>query len=526
MSRTIKLGVTPYAGYYDAASFTRERDYGRPSALVHEDAIFNGAVRYITIGRIRREIRNNPYLSGLVRKFSEALGSSTLRSRTPDLEYNQEKEKFWSRWARTVTMAGDSLRSLEEIVWSELVVAGEVFIILNRSGLVQVIPSELCGSSLGYFENSDNGNREINGIIYNRSGRPLYYRFGKTNGVGGIDYSLGNSSLVPAQFVRHLYRKDRILMGRGLPWLLPSISTARDLYEITRAKSKQIKDVVSMFGYISKQQDSAGLSGIGSPMGYTSEDSYSETEERIETEDSPADKEDNTKATSIKMEPGTFIELEPGEKIEQLNNSYQAGDYKELIMLMLHAISTPIGLPVELWFSGLGDVNYSGFKGLGTQWKSARERYLELIREGLLEPLHDWRIAKAQNELDLSVPKTGTDVQIDWRWRRAAVLDDEKQAKSSKTRLESGESCLADIWEENGEYAEDVIERRRSLYVKMFRASNPSSELKDDEIEVPMSFLLFNKLEKQATPAEKGEGKEDAANDENNDTRPATGESE
>jgi capsid protein len=471
--------------YYDAASTTAERDYTGASPIVYEDLLFTGATRSLTLARLRREVRNNPYLAGLVNKYPEAVGFSNLRCRTSSRDYNSAIDAWWYRYAKRATTAGDSLRTMEEIILRELLVAGEVFLILMVSGKVQVIPSEFCGSDWQLKDGS-----EINGVQYNGYGRPLAYRFGRLNPFGTVDFSEENSTVVESKYVIHMYHKDRVLMGRGLPWLLPSIQSARDLYEITRSKTKQIKDVNNISGTITKPGASNGLPGYAFP-GY---DPVTTNEPTAETGDAPADAKPKGTA-KIVLKSGTFIGLEPGEKLEPLMSKYEAADYKELIMILLHAISSPVGLPVELWFSGLGDVNYSGFKGLGAQWKSRRGYVIAMLEDRYLNQLFFWRVSKARLIGEVPENPDQDDDLVEWAWKRTAVLDDEKQAKANKTRIDSGESTLADVWEESGQFVEEVLAARRQLYIKALIASGELSPDADTStVKVPLSFLLANQV--------------------------------
>lgn len=485
------------SGYYDATSTTPERDWGSYGGAVFEDLHFTRWQRSLAISRLRREIRNNPYLAGLVNKFPEAVGSSHLRSRTSSQAYNAAKELFWYRWSKRVTSAGDSLRTLEEIILRELLIAGEVFLVQLISGEVQVISSEFCGSAAPADGQGANGS-EINGVRYNGWGKPTHYRFGQLNAFGQVDFSDAASTLVPARNVIHVYHKDRVLMGRGMPWLLPSVQTARDLYEITRSKTKQIKDVNHISGTLTKEHPTSGLMGMAYPSGYNPQVDNSSTPASIDDAADPV----STEPRRIELKNGQFIELEMGEKLDPLMSKYEAQDYKELTMIMLHAIATPVGLPVEMWFSGLGDVNYSGFKGLGVQWDARRKYVIRLLEDRFLDRLHFWRVSKAVNEGDLPPNPDQDDDLIDWAWRRTPVLDDDKQAGNIEKRIRAGIATVADFWEEEGYYAEEVFQRRRKLYLQALRAAGELAE--GDEgtaVKVPLSFLLKNEVTQPTAPS-------------------------
>lgn len=481
-------GKTGSGDYFDGAAFARDSDFGAWSTPRALDHLFTSAIRALTIARIRREAINNAYLSGLVLKYPEAVGHTALRSRTSVKAYNLRKERWWFRSTRRLTINGWSLRRVERVGAIELLCAGEYFLVKLASGHVQLVASEYCGSPTGLADDS----AEVNGIVHDPATRtPVAYRFGRMTRWGTVQFSGGPEELVPAAAVIHVFDPFQVLQGRGLPWLLASLKPARDLYEITRSKTKQIKDVTALSGFIEKQAAAEFLRGLG-----VSETASTDTP--VETADSAADRVP-AKDNVIELGPGMFIALEPGEKVNALMSEYKATDYKELVMLMLHAISSPVGLPVELWFSGLGDVNYSGFKGLGVQWQSRRKYVQEFLEESALDPLVEWAARRAEITGDLPQhPDPERDYeQVQWGWKRAAVLDDERSAKSNQLRLQTGESSHADIWEQDGRFADEVLEERRQLWIQLLIAAGEidgTDEKAVAAVKVPRGFLLRNEL--------------------------------
>lgn len=467
---TIKLTAKYEAGEQSSAL----RDWGASSSrMPHEDAAFTPTIRSLTIARLRWEVRNSPYLAGLYAKYPEAIGVPALRIRTSDTKYNDKTEARFYKWAKKCTVEGDSLATLSGMCFAEMLVAGEVFVVQLADGRVQPIPSEYCGSpqkvstKAGFFE--------LNGIGYGPDGNKAYYRFATPNAGGLIDYAKGET--VDADFVIHLWMRDRIAMGRGLPWLLPSLSTARDLAEITRAKTKQIKDVSSVSGVIEKEgakQFVGDLLGMQQGSG-------------IPPATSPTTQ--SVAPVQIELAPGTMIFLEPGEKANFLTSKYEASDYKELIMLMLHGIASPVGLPVELWFSGLGDVNYSGFKGLGTQWDARRQHIIAFIEDKLLDRLAVWWVQKARKLGIVGQNPDGDDTLMEWAWRVTAVLDEEKAAKAAKVRIDAGLSSHADEWERNGKFADEVVAARVRLWNNTRKACGLPVE------PCPLSFIFNGQVE-------------------------------
>lgn len=497
-TRSIQF-AEPGSSYYDATASGPHRSFG-DFRTASEDFYFHSSTRQTALGRLRREIRNNPYLAGLYQKFPEAVGFGEARTRSESIDFNSAADRLWYAWQKRVTVDADSLRSLQDIRLGEMLVAGEVFLIKLANGKTQLLPSEFCGSPRA---EADHETGELNGVIYYPGGGVKAYRFGKMTPSGIIDYGAG--TVVPAKHVIHDFRRDRAHMGRGLPWLLSSLAPARDLYEISRAKTKQIKDASKWTGTIESALGEEALAKLGaSALDPDALDGLTPEERGAAAAD--AAPVAGTGPLRLELKDGLFLALEPGEKLNLLQTQYQAQDYKELVFILLHAISAPVGLPVELWFSGLGDVNYSGFKGLGVQWDSRRSKLKEDAREKMLEPIYYWRLDKFIAEGDLPAHPSGDFDQHDWRWARTPVLDGEKAAKENEARLRTGEKILSDIWEENGLFAEEVFAARRLAWIKLQIAAGLLDPATDPQsVIVPEIFLWRGQLPGEAAaqaPAE------------------------
>ncbi len=472
---------------YEAASWGDiTRDWGNADATAYnysEDRLFNDWTRRTVLRRIRHEVRNNPYLAGLVAKFPEAVGVGQYKVRVGDKDYKAEVETAFYRTSKSIEVSGESFESVQRISVQELLITGEVFIVLLSNGKIQLIPSENCAQP------PNPGLNCINGIERDGDGRPTAYWFGARDQYGNISFA-DVASPVDARNVIHLYDRDRVAMGRGLPWIISSICTARDLYEITRSKTKQIKDANSISGVIKKK---------GAEM--TAQIAYSQAQAMATaTGETVAETEEistNTNNRTIKLEAGTLFELEPGEDITPIMNQYQANDYNELIMLMLHAISTPVGLPVELWFSGLGDVNYSGFKGLGVQWDSRRKHVIGIIENKFLNRFAVWWVQWNRKRGKLPVSPDGyDDDDFAWVWKKTAVLDEEKEAKARKARLDCGYTDLAKEWEDAGYMPDEVLDARVVFWDSArARAGLPPAPC-------PLEYLLHNTLPEPAVATE------------------------
>lgn len=441
-----------------------------------EDQRFSDSVRRIVLQRIRHEVRNNPYLAGMATKFPELVGIGTLRCRTSDEAYNRETEKKWNAYIQSCGSDGSSLDRMQIICMTELFIAGEYFKVRMADGSVKMVPSENCANPYLPEPNS----RIVNGIERDANGKPIRYFFGAVDQFGGINFDAEASKGVSAEFVTHVYMRDRIAMGRGLSMAIASICTARDLQEIVLGKTRQIKDANAFSGTIEKNGAEDFLRSMAIQQN-NAQDFANATVTAPPT--APM-----TSNRVLNLAPGTFMALEPGEKLNTIVSNYQASDYKELIMLMLHAMSTPVGMPVELWFSGLGDVNYSGFKGLGTQWDGRRKHIIQMIEDEDLEPMFvAW--CEAEREAgELPENPDGDDMKHRWVWKPTGVLDDEKKTKAAQLRIETGLTSIQDEWEMDGRFAEDVLIQRTQFWKQVCAAAGKP------DTPPPIEFLLYNKI--------------------------------
>ena len=189
-----------------------------------------------------------------------------------------------------------------------------------------------------------------------------------------------------------------------------------------------------------------------------------------------------------------MIALEEGEKMELSRPQYQSADHEKFMVFLMHTVSTPLGLPVELWWSGIGDVNYSGFKGLGVQWNGRRKRHAAWFEQAFLNPLQLWRASKAINEGDLAVAPGGRVDNIVWGWSRTPVLDEEKEAKAALARIACGLSSIADELEKEGKDLSQELSKRRASYILGLEFSGQLEAGADSsKIIVPLVWL-FNGL--------------------------------
>lgn len=465
--------------YYDASKTNdRERDWGYLWGADSEDYRFDSYARATVISRARRERRNNAFVDGYINAFIAGMGHSRLRSRSGKREWDIVKEAWW--YDQVVPRAGWgglTLREVEKIIWAELFLAGEAFLVFLKDGRVRLVRSELCGATpMGKPLPN-----ERNGIIYDTDGEPAAYRFGKMNASGMVDFS--DTTVIQAQYVIHIFDRDAADMGRGIPWLVSSLTIFRDIYELFRSKTKQIKDANQFFGVRHKKTVDDGLVGSGAEY----------EDEGPEDENSPADKVPTAPVTDqgIELRNGMLVTLEEeGEDIKLLEAKYHTTDHKDMIEFMLRAGSSPRGLPLEMWFDGIGGTSFSGSKAVKMLWAIRRRANHDFIEDKLFNRYQFWRASKAAKAGEIpSVPFAGANKLVGYGWTKDSNVDDEKEAKAAKVRIETGVSDLEAELEARGEFPDEVFDRRVKLWQQLMKSTG-----RDEETPAPLEFVLHGQL--------------------------------
>lgn len=466
MAQKLKVNLS-IPGYFDATEpfGNGNQDFGDYGIAYtdSDDFMFDSFARQLFLSRFRREEKNNWAVAGICSKFPQAIGDATLRIKTSNTKFNVKKEKWWTDRKNTIFADGTTFEEEFNILRGEMLRVGERFYVKLAGGQIRPVPSECCGSF-----GSEVREGERNGIVYDKSGKPKFYKFAPKTNNSAVDYTQGK--YYPANAVIHVYAKERSSHGRGLPWMLASLVAARDLYEIFKAKTSQIKALNKLFGVIQKP-------GFKTENGVTEYDAETDTEKEVT---------DDVGNAQVQLKDNTFVELEPGQEVKNLNSDYKASDYKEFIHLMLYAVSAPLGIPIELWWGGINDVTYAGFKGLGTNWENRRNHYCEFFKEKFLYPvfefINDFDIDEGLTE---AMPEAENDRNY-WVIKSISTLDEQKDAQAAITRIRSGISDVGRELERRGEFVDEVFQDR----VNQYKAAVLARGGKTDGLVVPMEFIL------------------------------------
>jgi capsid protein len=434
-----------FVGEYEASRNTRERklhgtwDYNtRP-----ETEMLPFTDRKKIISYLRRSLRNNPVVAALAFRYALAIGSPTVHAITTDGGFNDEKERALERRLRSIMHGcGWSWHRMNKIISVETLIAGEVFAV-EVDDKIQLIPSELCGSPAKPDEN------EFDGIIYDETGVPLFYRFGvrkQTTNQGQSSVvsfeEKDGAQLIPAEFVSHIGSPMRIEERRFSPILSSVIAQIQNLDDIIKAKVTTVKNQSAMSMFFTKNFD-PGMFAESSALSST-----------VEQNGGTILAQSVARSSYQDIKNGSIMYGEVGEDVKLIEPSLNAQDFSSFALMLLDQICAPTGLFPEEVLVGYRNSNYSSARAdrirLTDVLKDIRRE-----REVFCDRVIERQTAIAVDSGEIPIEGDGI-ADISYGWPVVREIDETKHVLAQGTALANGSKSLDDVCAENGKFADQV----------------------------------------------------------------------
>lgn len=461
-------------GAYHGAKTTPSRDFttsGFGTGPRPESDYLTRYDRAKIIARSRIGIRNNPYLAALLKAYVLEIGTPTLKSQTGDELYDDAKERLFERWARDCEAEHDlSLEEVIEIYNYEDCIAGELFVIKRREGWLQLIPSELCGSTFTQSQAVPAGSKfadgsavpagvtECDGILRDSSKFVIGYRFGKRTEWGNADFTPEASTIVQSQYVWHLYSPDRIEQGRGVPLLAPVMNALQDVFETAEARAQQVKNASCLSMWITKNIDPNGFAEAmrGAFRGDSAQNALALKEIA------------ETRSTYQDIRKGSIYYGAVGEDLRLIEPKLQAADFHDHYIDLLQVCSACLnGMPVEIGLEGFRASNYSSARATVNKWKRNVRRIRRRLETKFLDPLQLWQVNRARLFEDIGPAPAAaadsathnTDENVFWGWPAIPDIDGLKTTEQAIKEYAAGMTTLEEIYADKGQHADVQIKR-------------------------------------------------------------------
>jgi lambda family phage portal protein len=446
-----------------------------PSSINSQIAQYGSSV----LARSRYLTQNNPYAANAKEAFVAALAGDGINpsSRIEDRDLREEVHEAFEDWSDVCDADHlTNFRGLQALIAAELFEAGECFVRIHRrsstDGMtvpiqLQVIPAEMLPTAKDLTQKS---NIEM-GIEFGPDGRRIAYHFldrhpGNASTTGGTPTKVR----VLAEDVLHLFRPSVAGQIRGVPQTISAIAklAMMDCYDDAELERKR---VAALFGgFVTRDAPS---SDEGSPL---------------EGIMDLADALDSSGAAREGLEPGLFIDLEPGEKVTFSEPADVGGNYEVFQYRTLTAIAAGFGVPYAAMTGDLRSTSYSSIRaGLVEFRRRITAVQKHTMVHQLCKPI--WKLWLQEAAIAGFIPISPAQMisepkvaRCDWVPPRWEWVDPLKDLKAEQLAVECGFKSRSDVIISTGSDPVEVdrrIARDREREAELGLDFGPASDFSD-----------------------------------------------
>ena len=462
----VRLSDVGRQHHYDAAATTRHNTkHWLPVTAGDADSCIAPSLE-ITRNRARYELANNSYAKGITETFAtELVGTGPrIQVKSGDPDWDRAVEDRFMEW----TGDGDSIRDaycdiggrecysdilrlVASISWDE---NGEGLLILTtddkqpRRGpdagvslrLMMVEPDRL-QTPYGMIDGQTGpaGGKINMGIEQDDYGRPLNYFVLKhhpgSQRAAFLGAVMGAYNVVPADYVLHLMRPDRVGQSRGVPIMAPSLELFAQMRDFTASTLSAAKTAAYITGTMETQDGTVDAEGA-----------------EYEAMD------------VVDVERDTLLVMPDGRTAKQFKPEQPASTYKEFKGELINEAARPRCMPFNIAAANSAGYNYASgrldhqtffkFKNVLRHWIN-RHCSRSVIRQWLREAVLIKDFLPDRKAVEGKFPP----VQVRWFWTGDGHVDPVKEAVAERTRLHSLTTTLADVYGAQGEDWERKIEQ-------------------------------------------------------------------
>ncbi|MDK1386363.1 phage portal protein [Sinorhizobium sp. 8-89] len=413
------------------------------------------------VARSRYLSQNNPYAMQAKKVFVSALAGAGIKpsSLNADADFKAKLQEVWLDWSDEADADGlTDFYGLQATIASEMFDAGECFVRLRarrpEDGLVvplqlQLLPSEML--PLNDNRMLGNGNYVQMGVEFNAIGKRVAYWFLRQHpGADQVNFRqgfAGEQVRVPADEVLHLFDPTGFAgQIRGIPHTLSAIVTAAilDCYDDAELERKR---VAALFGGFIKTE--LGDDPAPHPLA-----------EGIEAAQSAGND------SAIAMEPGAFLDLDPGQDVTfsepaDVGGNYEAFQYRNLLRQ-----AAGYGVPYAAMTGDLRQANYGSIRAGLVEFR----RRIEAMQHAVMvfqfcRPV--WRRFMADAVLAERLPVSPSQYaaaphgyrRAKWIAPRWDWVDPFKDRQAEKLAVDAGFKARSDVIEAEG-YDPEETDRR------------------------------------------------------------------
>jgi len=384
-SQTLSMTFETLRQDYNAAKTSRYRRHrsGVHSSGANADYHYRTEANYLRMMELAREFFRNDVVVGQgVRRVVDNVVGEGFRvdPQTTEPAVDAALAAKWRQWAEEPDLCDVSgeldFCALEQLALQSVIVDGDVFALLTKSGAMQMTEAHRCRTPRNTKQNV------VHGVMLDQQRRRIEYWFTKDD----IDPTrtvsrVGDMHRYPARdsagrrFVLHVYRPDRISQTRGVTHLAP-IADAVGMHDDVQFAKLVQQQVVSCFAILKEQSPALDVPDASPQIGSRSTTTL----------------DDGTSRTLEGIAPGLVYTGAPGETIKGFSPNVPNAEFFQHATLILTFISINLGLPLAVLLLDPSQTNFSGWRGAIDQARQGFRRLQRWLIARFHRPVYRWKV--------------------------------------------------------------------------------------------------------------------------------------
>lgn len=381
--------------------------------------------------RSRDLVRNNPYAAKAINSLAgNAIGTGFA------LKLPKPVMPLWKNWTEYADADGQlDYYGLQNLIARTAFESGEC-LVRSRIRLPEdgfEIPLQLQVLEPDYLDNTKTGDLTNGGWIWGGiefsplGQRAAYWLYPEHPGeVAAFRRKTFESKRVPAEYVQHIYEKQRPGQARGVPRLAASMLRLRDLDDYEEAELVR-KGYEACFAAIVIGKDGSktlGQSAVDPATG-----------KRVES-----------------LEAGMIAYMDDATDV-RFGQGSPMGGYGEYTSSHLHAIATGVGVTYEQMTGDLSGVNFSSIRAGMIEYR----RLIEVWQWLTFVPMHGTPTVRAWEQVARIAGKVrGKPMPIAWTPPKWDYVDPTKEVAATRDEIAGGLSSLSEKLRARG-YDPDAV---------------------------------------------------------------------
>jgi len=336
----------------------------------------------------------------------------------PDTLANILIEERWERFSRNVTTDGQNMREALKLFLETVARDGEVFVVIRRGEQfgpymmqLQFFESEYV--DVKYDGRAKNGNRIVAGIERDEYSKPVAYYFFKHHPQSHGQYN-AERIRIPAKDVIHGYSRERVMQGRGYPWLSAGLIALTHLKEYQKSELIAARIASAKMGFFTR------------PPG----------ENELGDEEDPNDEN----ALRQEVEAGVFDILPSGYSLQTFDPQNPTANFGNFVKIILRSVAASVGVSYHTLANDLESTSYSSLRqGALDERETFKELQMLLIERFLTPVFEEWLNLVLAFRLDnIRLPLELYDKfnTPHWRPRTWQWIDPQKETNAIKAQLD------------------------------------------------------------------------------------------